>query len=289
MRARHPGVRSHVRRLVATGAAASMLLLVAGCGKSGSSTDAAGDGASTGVDVTSSSAPVTSSSAAAAGQTPGLTPAKGSKAAPQAAASTKTSGQVTSAGTQGGTTGGSSTGGAASAAPASAAQPAPQGIVVNRKCRKPASSVGSGVALKGQRPPGFKATTADCGTLDFAPYTDGHPTLVTFYASWCEPCHKEAKDVEAMYEKYRDTKGFHVVGVESQDQDGDPTWFYKNAGWTFPSAWDDGDKIEHAWNQASGAISTLPASFWIHPDGTISSIVVGEMSRSQMEDEFNKL
>lgn len=160
-------------------------------------------------------------------------------------------------------------------------------IVVNKSCRKAASSVGTGVAVPHSTPPAFSGTTVDCNSFDFAAYTHGKPTLVDFFASWCDPCHKEAADLEALYKEHH-ASGFQIVGVETQDENGTAAWFYNNAHWTFPSVWDDGEKIEKAWN-TTGVLSTLPGAFWIHPDGSISSVDSGQMSKSTMESEFNKL
>lgn len=42
-------------------------------------------------------------------------------------------------------------------------------------------------------------------------YKEG-PTLVSFWALWCQPCRKEMTKLNAMYKKYQD-KGFNVIGV----------------------------------------------------------------------------
>lgn len=284
MRARHNGVRSRTSVITTGGAAALLFLLTACSGGSAAHTSVSGPD------------PDSSSSASAepiTGASPGSSskPAAGTSGAPKASRSPSTNGTSTTSGSsKTGSTGGGGTGGTVSSAPTAGVQdPASAGIVVNSKCRKPASSVGNGVALKGSKPPPFTATTVDCKSFDFAAFTNGKPTVVNFYASWCEPCHKEAKDLESVYKEWNAKNGLEVVGVETQDEDGNASWFYKNAGYTFQSVYDDGEKIEHAWSKASGAISTLPATFFIHADGTISSIQVGEMSHSQMEDEINKL
>jgi peroxiredoxin len=264
-------------RLGGRAALTSLALLLAACGGPDSSHKPVAGSTPTTL-FTASGAPSSEASGAA--------PRASTKSGASGPVASATSGPDATSGPK--ATGTPSSGSGPSTQPTTGTQLANAAIVVNTSCRKPASSVGTGVALKGQRPPGFTGTTVDCNSLEFAPYTNGKPTLVTFFASWCDPCHKEAADLEAVYEKYHASIGFQVVGVETQDESGDASWFYKKAHWSFPAVYDDGEKIEKAWN-TSGAITTLPASFWIHPDGTISSIVIGEMSRSQMESDISKL
>jgi len=256
----------------------SLAVLLVACGGPTSSTNPVAGGAST--PLGASGTP----SAKAAGAS--AVPSDGRKSGAPEPAASAAGGYGATSGPQ--ATGTLSSGSGPSPQATTSTQPANAAIVVNTSCRKPASSVGTGVALKGQRPPAFTGTTVDCNSLDFASYTNGKPTLVSFFASWCDPCHKEAADLEAVYEKYHASISFQVVGVETQDESGNASSFYKKAHWSFPAVYDDKEKIEKAWN-TSGAITTLPASFWIHPDGTISSIVIGEMSRSQMESEISKL
>ena len=184
-----------------------------------------------------------------------------------------------------------STTAAGNAAPerASAAPVAARPVSVTKACRTPASSVGSGTALPGQTPPDFAATTVDCKKLSFAEFTKGRPTLVDFYASWCEPCKEEAKDIESLYNEWRDKNGFTVVGINTKDEAGNPDIFYEKYGWTFASVWDDKEKILNAWDNKSGVVSTLPAAFWIHSDGTVSEVVIGSMSHDEMEQHMAKL
>lgn len=160
---------------------------------------------------------------------------------------------------------------------------------VDTKCRQNASWIGDGAAVKGQRPPDFTGTTTDCKRLEFSAFTKGRPTLVNFYATWCKPCHEEAKDMQDLYEEWHPENGFTIVAVLTKDAKGDPTDFYTKHGWTFPTVWDDNDAIVNAYDRKSAAVGTLPVSFWIHSDGTVSEIHIGGMSREQMQQHAEKL
>lgn len=265
-------------RVRATRAAAvvSLAILLAACGGPAASKNPVAGG------TLQPSAGASDNAPSASGKPGAASAAPGKSTAPSASASAGT--KHNGSGTPSSTNQQAGQGGPSASPPGTQQGPA---IVVNKSCRKPAASVGTGVPLQGQKPPPFSATTVDCNSFDFAAYTNGKPTLVDFFASWCDPCHKEAADLEALYEEHH-ASGFQIVGVETQDENGTAAWFYNTAHWTFPSVWDDSEKIEKAWN-STGYISTLPAAFWIHSDGTISSVDIGQMSRSKMESEYSKL
>jgi cytochrome c biogenesis protein CcmG, thiol:disulfide interchange protein DsbE len=60
----------------------------------------------------------------------------------------------------------------------------------------------------------------------------GKPALINFWASWCDPCRKEAPELE------RFDRSLHgagrLVGVDYTDQAGSARGFIHQYGWTFP-------------------------------------------------------
>ncbi|MCU1602056.1 MAG: redoxin, partial [Frankiales bacterium] len=229
MRARHSAVPSRPSGIT-TGGASALLLLVAACGgPAAEHTAITGPDAST----TSSSQPSTAATTGSTTSSSSGKPAPGTSAAPKASSSASTAGTSPTSGATASSRGGGHNTGPTASASAAGQQVSNASIVVDSRCRKPASSVGSGVAVKGSKPPPFTATTVDCKAFDFTAFTKGKPTIVNFYASWCEPCHKEAKDLESVYKEWNAKNGLEVVGIETQDEDGNASWFYKSAGYTF--------------------------------------------------------
>jgi len=73
--------------------------------------------------------------------------------------------------------------------------------------------------LKGERMPEFSLPTPQGDTLRMD-HVKGKLILVDFWASWCAPCRKEARQViRPLYEEYSD-EGFEVLGI-SIDSDRD--------------------------------------------------------------------
>jgi thiol-disulfide isomerase/thioredoxin len=61
----------------------------------------------------------------------------------------------------------------------------------------------------------------------------GKPAVVNFWASWCEPCRKEAPHLQRFYERNRGRVA--VVGVSYTDELPGAKKFVREYGWTFPN------------------------------------------------------
>jgi thiol-disulfide isomerase/thioredoxin len=60
----------------------------------------------------------------------------------------------------------------------------------------------------------------------------GAPAFVTFWASWCDPCKKEAPDLER-FSRSLGTRG-KLIGVDYTDGINAARSFIRDQGWTFP-------------------------------------------------------
>lgn len=99
----------------------------------------------------------------------------------------------------------------------------------------------------------------------------GTPILLNFWASWCPPCRREMPAMQNAYNQYKD-EGFVILAINSTNQDDIDTasTFVSDLGITFPILLD-------TYGQASKdyQVRSLPTSFFIDQNGTITDIVIG--------------
>ncbi len=119
----------------------------------------------------------------------------------------------------------------------------------------------------------------------------GKPLLVTFWATWCEPCRDEYPMLNELAKQYA-PKGLQVVGV-NLDDDGDLILMrrfiarYKPVFPNYRKRPADGDgftqMVSLEWNGA------LPSTFFYSKDGKPAGHFVGEKSRAVYEGAIQTL
>jgi thiol-disulfide isomerase/thioredoxin len=106
----------------------------------------------------------------------------------------------------------------------------------------------------------------------------GQPLLVTFWATWCEPCRDEYPMLNDFAKQYA-TKGLKVIGV-NLDQDGDIILmrrFMTRYKPVFPNyRKTKGEESEFTNAVLPGWNGSIPASFFYSKDGTQIGHLVGE-------------
>jgi thiol-disulfide isomerase/thioredoxin len=105
----------------------------------------------------------------------------------------------------------------------------------------------------------------------------GHPALVTFWASWCEPCVEEAPALE------RFALSLHgrgaLVGVNWGDTSVSAArGFIKRHRWSFPNLRDPEEASGHNFG-----VTGLPTTFLIDAEGRVRATLRGPQSEESLQ------
>lgn len=103
----------------------------------------------------------------------------------------------------------------------------------------------------------------------------GKPALINFWASWCDPCRKEAPELER-FDRSLGGSG-QLVGVDYTDTPSGARDFIHEYGWTFPVL-EDPDGIYGARYEFSG----LPTTVVLNSRGQIVETLRGPQTAAQL-------
>jgi thiol-disulfide isomerase/thioredoxin len=103
----------------------------------------------------------------------------------------------------------------------------------------------------------------------------GHPALVVFWASWCEPCIREAPALEH-FSQSAEGKG-RMVGVDWSDARSGATAFIRRYGWTFPTVRDGEGLVGNSYE-----LTSLPTTFVVDPEGRVRRTLHGPQTEGSL-------
>jgi thiol-disulfide isomerase/thioredoxin len=103
----------------------------------------------------------------------------------------------------------------------------------------------------------------------------GHVVVLNFWASWCNPCVKEAPELTTFAWQHRGQ--VVTLGVLFNDEVGAARRFQAQYGSLYPSVVDNGGQIANAY----GVVSP-PTTFVIDTAGRVAATLVGATSAAQL-------
>lgn len=126
-------------------------------------------------------------------------------------------------------------------------------------------------SLRGKPAPNFTLLGLDGRKVSLADYK-GHPLVVNFWGTYCDPCKIEMPWLEEFSKKYA-AQGFDVVGVTYDAEVGKPTIARatQQLGVTYPILLSD-SKVEDAY---LNNIDVMPVSFWVDRNGKVVNVTAG--------------
>ncbi|MGH8983969.1 MAG: TlpA family protein disulfide reductase [Acidimicrobiia bacterium] len=133
-----------------------------------------------------------------------------------------------------------------------------------------------GIADVGDDAPDFTLPTLDGKSVTLSELR-GRPSVVNFWASWCNPCRKEFPLLASALDEYEDRE-LAVIGVTYQDIDSDSRAFVDEMDATWPQAVDDGGAVAQSYG-----VRAIPLTFFIDADGRIADRVIGFSSKQALD------
>lgn len=114
----------------------------------------------------------------------------------------------------------------------------------------------------------------------------GKVIFLNFWATWCPPCQKELPEIQALYEKYKNSKDVAVLtvvmpGGREMDAKGIKE-FLNEHNYTMPVIFDDG-RLSQEYE-----ITSLPTTYMLDRDGEKYGVVVGQLTGDMMENIIDR-
>lgn len=126
-------------------------------------------------------------------------------------------------------------------------------------------------SLRGKPAPNFTLAALDGKKVSLTDFK-GHPLVVNFWGTYCDPCKIEMPWLQQLGQKYA-SQGFEVVGVTYDAEVGKAkiASATHELGVTYPILLSD-SKVEDAYLANT---EVLPVSFWIGKDGKVVNVTAG--------------
>ena len=124
----------------------------------------------------------------------------------------------------------------------------------------------------GEIAPDFELITFEGESYRSVDYR-GSVIVVNFWASWCESCKPEARDLEAAYQYYLDRGDVIFLGVDYVDTEPEALAYLEEFGITYPNGPDLRTEISQAYR-----VRGVPETFVIDQDGIIAHVQIGPFS-----------
>ena len=136
----------------------------------------------------------------------------------------------------------------------------------------------------GEVAPDIELVTFDGETYRLSE-NQGKVIVVNFWASWCESCKPEARDLESAYQYYLERGDVLFLGVDYVDTEPEALAYLEEFGITYPNGPDLRTKISQAYR-----VRGVPETFVIDQQGIITHVQIGPyMSLEQILSTIDPL
>lgn len=118
----------------------------------------------------------------------------------------------------------------------------------------------------------FSGQTLDGKRFDVTPHIGKDVVLVSFWATWCEPCKAEMPFLQSFHDRYaKDGLTVVSVSIDGPDTSADVAPYIRRQGYTFRVLLDDDGAIAQRHNPNY----TAPFAVLVAKDGTVHKRIAG--------------
>ncbi len=104
----------------------------------------------------------------------------------------------------------------------------------------------------------------------------GRPAAINFWASWCDPCRREAPELARLAARLGDRAT--LVGVDWNDNASDARSFLRSYQWTFTNLGDADGLVGNRFG-----LQGLPTTFILDADGRVRTVLTGPQRARDIE------
>jgi cytochrome c biogenesis protein CcmG/thiol:disulfide interchange protein DsbE len=134
----------------------------------------------------------------------------------------------------------------------------------------------------GQRAPAFSLQRLNGADAISLSSLRGKVVVLNFFASWCEPCKREAPALEQVWRDYR-SQGVVVLGIDTNDASNDARQFISAHGVTYPTVGGGDYGL-----LARYGIGNLPGTYVLNRQGRfVGGLILGSVSGSALSQQLH--
>jgi cytochrome c biogenesis protein CcmG/thiol:disulfide interchange protein DsbE len=109
----------------------------------------------------------------------------------------------------------------------------------------------------------------------------GKPTVLNFFAAWCEPCRQE---LPALRAAARDNPGVAFLGIDHQDSRDDAIAMLDEFAIAYPAGYDPKGEVATKYK-----VRGMPTTVFIDGEGRIVSVHQGALAAKDLADGLHRL
>ncbi|HDK38161.1 MAG TPA: TlpA family protein disulfide reductase [Thiolapillus brandeum] len=136
--------------------------------------------------------------------------------------------------------------------------------------------------LKGQAAPGFSLPDLQGHTINVPGDFEDKVIVISFWADWCPSCKKEMRDLEAIYQKYREQR-LVILAINIAQERDQAIAFIDDLNLSYPILLDSKGKATKTY-----AVSSIPSIFIIDRKGRLQTRILGEAPRRFLEEAVQR-